>query len=658
MVLKSITVYNFRQFKGRQSLDFATDNASNVTVVMGTNGSGKTSFAQAFTWCLYGATDFKDTSVFCNAVEQAMSPNATETVEVILVLEHKGNQYTVQRRQRVRKEYNGRLKEDPADLFMGCKTTDGQTKRVENPLLRVKEILPKELSRYFFFDGERIDKMRTEIGKGKSKEFPEAVRSLLGLDAMKAAIDHLAKVIRKYDEACDPCGDAKIRGYVRKITELNARLDAIKQRLEKLGDDEERIDGRCKELRQRIAENKASEELAKQKEQLESIRDNLIRQRDGAVSQLFEKFNHYAMDFFAVKLAQDAMKVLKKADKLDKGIPDIHERTLDYLLDRGVCLCGCKLTKGNPACEEIEKIRDFIPPKAIGTMLDNFAGECKLRLRNAEPFFSETEHHYSIVRNHAKTFGDNEAHIKELVESLKGHEDVGHLQTDLSKLEHELSVLRITRDQLIHEQGSKETERDRQETERNELALKDKANRCIETFKAYAQEMHERLNRDYSKKETEIRKELEKTVNVIFQRIYKGGFSLSLDERYNITVNVIDRDGWHGDTEIETSTAQGISICFAFIAGVIELARKTGDGGNEDLTSEAYPLVMDAPLSSFDKTRIQTVCDELPRVAEQVIIFIKDTDGELAEKHLGKKVGKRYTFDKLNEFETVLREGK
>ena len=658
MLLKSIQVCNFRQFKGTQRLDFATDGKSNVTVVMGMNGSGKTSFAQAFTWCLYGATDFKDTSVFCKAAEQAMFPNETETVEVQLALEHKGNHYTIQRRQLVRKEYNGRMKENVAELFMTYKTPDGQTKRIENPLLRIKEILPKELSRYFFFDGERIDKMRAEIGRGKSKEFPEAVRSLLGLDAMKEAIDHLAKVVRKYDETCDPASDAKLRRYALNIAELNKRLETIAQQLEESGEEVESVEGRCKELSQRIAANKASEELTRQKERLEKLRADLIRERDGAVSQLLAKFNHSAMDFFAVRLAQDAMKVLKKADKLDKGIPDIHERTLDYLLKRGFCLCGCDLSKGSPACEEIEKIRDYIPPKSIGTVLDGFAKDCSASLKNAESFFAETEYHYSTVRDFEKKFGDTEEHIKELVENLKGREDVGQMQADLSRLEQRLSELRVRREQWSREQGNKETEKERQETERSELALKDKANRRIETFKAYAQEMHGRLNRDYSKKETEIRKELEKTVNAIFQRIYKGGFSLSLDERYNITINVIDREGWRGDTEVETSTAQGISVCFAFIAGVIELARKNGEGENGDLTSEAYPLVMDAPLSSFDKTRIQTVCDELPRVAEQVIIFIKDTDGELAEKHLGKKVGKRYTFDKLNEFETVLREGK
>src|SRR5665648_214698 len=47
----------------------------------------------------------------------------------------------------------------------------------------IKQILPKELSRYFFFDGERIGNMSKEIKKGKSQTFLLAVRGLLGLSA-------------------------------------------------------------------------------------------------------------------------------------------------------------------------------------------------------------------------------------------------------------------------------------------------------------------------------------------------------------------------------------------------------------------------------------------------------------------------------------------
>ena len=44
-------------------------------------------------------------------------------------------------------------------------------------------------------------------------------------------------------------------------------------------------------------------------------------------------------------------------------------------------------------------------------------------------------------------------------------------------------------------------------------------------------------------------------------------------------------------------------------------------------------------------------------VLNGVVIFIKDTDGDIANQYMENKVGAQYTFDKLNEFETTLKWG-
>ena len=50
MLLKSIKLVNFRQFIN-ESIDFAEGkDGKNVTIILGENGTGKTTFAQAFFW--------------------------------------------------------------------------------------------------------------------------------------------------------------------------------------------------------------------------------------------------------------------------------------------------------------------------------------------------------------------------------------------------------------------------------------------------------------------------------------------------------------------------------------------------------------------------------------------------------------------------------
>lgn len=661
MLLKSLKLKDFRQFKGEQSISFSTDLERNVTVIMGENGSGKTTLAQAFTWCLYGDTDFDDKSMLCKATSQNMLPNSEETVKVELALIHNNIDYLCIREQRYSKDANGLMRRPNQTVFkIAYKNADGQREYVKDmeTEMRMKEILPKELSKYFFFDGERIGNMSKEIRKGKSQEFAQAVRGLLGLSAFQAALDHIngrspkVSVIRSYNESYDSKSDSKIAQYTKEIENYEERLEKIEQRLSAIEDEESIANEKRVELEEEIRANAESETLAKQRDDINRKLRDLISTKASSEDSLLRTFASNAHSYFSKKLMNDALKQLSKADKIDKGIPDIHARTIEFLLKRKKCICGADIEFGNDAYKELNDLLAYIPPQSIGTMIGQFVRECELRCKNSDSLFDDVSTKYGFIREFEDTYADYQHQLQMINQKLENMKNVGELQVRLGKYQKALRDLSSEKATLNQQVGSLTTEKNRRETERNELTLKDDNNRKIEVYKAYAQYMYDTLKTLYSDKERETRTQLETTVNDIFKSIYNGGFSLSIDDKYNIQIIVNDYEGFN--EEVETSTAQSISVIFAFIAGVIKMARQSKNPENEMLVSEPYPLVMDAPLSAFDKTRIRTVCDALPNVAEQVIIFIKDTDGELAETYMGQKVGSRYEFDKKNEFETNL----
>ena len=110
MLLKKIVIENFRQFIGQQELVFSTEIDKNVTVIMGENGSGKTSLAQTFIWCLYGETDFIDKSLLNKIIAGRMTLDSKEEVRVDLYLTHNGTEYILTRKQDYRKDFKGILK--------------------------------------------------------------------------------------------------------------------------------------------------------------------------------------------------------------------------------------------------------------------------------------------------------------------------------------------------------------------------------------------------------------------------------------------------------------------------------------------------------------------------------------------------------------------
>ncbi|MBS3973997.1 MAG: AAA family ATPase, partial [Actinobacteria bacterium] len=109
MLLKSLKMINFRQFINEE-IDFAADSERNVTVIMGENGAGKTTISQAFSWCLYGDTDFDDKLMLNKIVASQMIPNEEKTVKVQLDLIHSGIEYTIITEQNYKKEFSNKLK--------------------------------------------------------------------------------------------------------------------------------------------------------------------------------------------------------------------------------------------------------------------------------------------------------------------------------------------------------------------------------------------------------------------------------------------------------------------------------------------------------------------------------------------------------------------
>lgn len=152
MLLKSIKLENFRQFRD-ESIDFAQGvDGKNVTIIIGENGTGKTTFAQAFFWCLYGETEFSDKIILNKKVAAEMVPGNEKNVKVTLKLQHGAVDYKLIREQTYRKDYSNNVKGDNTVFDIEIKDAGGNMSYIKKSQCEseVKAILPKELSRYFF----------------------------------------------------------------------------------------------------------------------------------------------------------------------------------------------------------------------------------------------------------------------------------------------------------------------------------------------------------------------------------------------------------------------------------------------------------------------------------------------------------------------------
>lgn len=662
MLLKSIRLENFRQFKDA-NINFADGgNGKNVTLIIGDNGTGKTTFAQAFLWCLYGETSFSDKILLNTHVARKMTPSNTEKVEVELVLNHGANEYRLIRSQDYHLDLNGRIRPDNSTFNIAKKGESGNTEWEPKTQCErvVNEILPKELSRYFFFDGERIEKMSKDISTGKKAEdFASAVKGLLGLNGMYSAIQHFnprrSGVISTYDSRYNAESSSKINQYTEEINKCNDRLNEIDEELESLDTQIEEASSTKIEKTTELKQYEEGKRIQEEKEHKETDIVNLETQRTMEIKQMVSTFNSQMELFFSLSLLSEAMEFLSEQDITGKDIPYINDKTINYLLSQKMCICGTQLSEGSVAYRTVKELLKYVPPQSVGTTVNDFKKNIKKIISADLTLAQETQQSSVNLSQIADDIDERRDDIRLLDDKLTGEEvqsKIRSISAIIRTCDETIKKAQIRRSDLDQEKGATKERYENLSKDRQNLSLQDEKNKKIEIYKAYALRIYSDLQQIYNDSETKIRKNLEDTINQIFKTIYEGGLTLKIDEKYHITVY---SEAYNDD--VETSTAQSISVIFAFITGIIKMAkenRKSSDAETNLLTSEPYPLVMDAPLSAFDKTRIKTVCEAIPAIAEQVVIFIKDTDGELAEKYMGDKIGCRHSFDKKDEFRTDL----
>ena len=164
MRLESVEISNYRQYKDI-FFDFCTKGSYDVHIIWGKNGMGKTNLLNAISWCLYGKEphlSIKDrakkkinTAVLMEAIDQKRDKCETK-VSVKISVDNK--QIIFEKRQEF-KAVRDPFEYKPVFVVTVIASTGNKvltdTESIEN---LVRQYLPEDISEYFFFDNEQLDK--------------------------------------------------------------------------------------------------------------------------------------------------------------------------------------------------------------------------------------------------------------------------------------------------------------------------------------------------------------------------------------------------------------------------------------------------------------------------------------------------------------------
>lgn len=646
MIINRLEMYNFRQYIGHQSVDFSTDPDKNVTVLIGINTSGKTTIVRAFEWCLYGKNGFEDPVLLNSDVRANMNVGDVQDTWVSVNFTHDNREYTLRRLFKYvcserKAESDGTVevslnKKPEEKLTLDYLQSDGQTKTPidrSNITESMDRVLPRDLSDYFFFGGERISSIanRTDLSK--------AVRGLMRLDVLENARDHLGKVLKSFQGSVDTSGDANaqrakdaIETYKIQLTQFEQDRTNADQQMQYWNDKE-------KEYSAELAKSDVEQvkKAKAERDRLGRTIDSEKQRLENAVKAMVDAFNTRPFVFFGMPALKKTMDLLESVKDGTECVPGMDQDSIDYLLKRGYCICGTHLDPNTLPYQRVMDERRKLPPEHIGAVVMNYRNKTEGYMAGSESFLTTLESRYKEIRTIQRTLGllqdDYDAQAGIIIDDT----DARAIEAKRKNAHAHYIEAKSDYDQATQSIGRCKENISNCEDTISKYAKNSKKNERIYRMIAYSEAVYEWLNRTYQEKESTVRSQLQQRVNDNFSRMYHGERSIIIDDKYRVRYS-----------DIKTEESDGLKAVksFAFIASLVSMAKDKILDDQEMQLGQVYPLVMDAPFSNVDEIHIDNICKILPQTANQVIMAVMQKDWRYAENDLASFVGRSYVIAK------------
>lgn len=637
MKLLSISLLNFRQFYGSQTIHFATDPNKNVTLFHAENGVGKTTLLNAILWCFYGQ---RGVTAKFNSKSDILSYQAVaekaNIAKVDVTFDHDGAMYTVTRRHTVSPGGKG------DEYVSAYAINDGNTEPLSAPEALINSVIPLEMAHHFFFDGEHAENFASS---GQFQQVGEAIRNMLGSTVADCAIDDLRWAAKQYGEdLANHADDEQIR---RKSAEVEqAKVLVEKSRAAKLAEAEKItiLNDQIAKIDEDLGNTQAAKTLQKRRNELESRLRTVQTSLSEAERETVRWIGRQALSVVATRLSKETLHFIDE-EKVKGKIPSpFNEELVTTLLSELKCLCGRPL---EPTSEWYANVQNLLRKAGNAEVQSRvirargFLGELKANRVSAPKDLERTQKTYAQAYQESRRIQQQLDEVSAQIENIdfagidskerarKGFQaQLIQTATDVGKYERDIKIY-----ENVIEKCTREQERLVASNSKATKLLKRKilAERALSLVKGLL-ESHE------SQAKAFIAREVNEILGVTARRNYQfeWGAGFAFDLTYASNGRTVPR-----------SSGENQLLSLAFIAALIKFCRSRSATQDDPLLIPGVvaPLVLDSPFGQLDSAYRVDTSRFIANMAEQIALFVSSSQGspDVLES-LSERVGKEYVL--------------
>jgi len=255
MFIESVELLNFRRFYGSHKVFFDFNDEKNVTIFSADNNSGKSTFVNALTWCLYGKElhDSKDRSEpLCNKIilkeaeENENNPTAKVKVSIkFYEFDESGNKkFSHVTRELISEKWGDADWIEQSSDTLIFEDSSGKIFEGGRADIKIKESIPKDMFRYFFFNGAS---MRNYFDYKSDFNLQESIGNISQLDLITEVGKKLKGVSEKLKKDRTNNKHDSSSDLAEKISDAQSKLMKYKENEKWLKSEQEKAYEKKKE---------------------------------------------------------------------------------------------------------------------------------------------------------------------------------------------------------------------------------------------------------------------------------------------------------------------------------------------------------------------------------------------------------------------------
>ncbi|MHA1882232.1 MAG: AAA family ATPase [Candidatus Thorarchaeota archaeon] len=655
MRIERVIIGNFGPFYKEHEIQFS-DKGYGIHIIRGNTGQGKTSIQRAILWCIYGqVVDRKNQPIPpTSLINRTAVKDDIYQFYVKLFFYHEDEFWSIHRKMQ------GKTHTDRSyNSGMGVQVVkEGEIQ--SNPEHVICRLIPPDVSRFYFFDGEMLSDYEELLEEDTSsmRKLRDSVERILGIPYLKIARDDVKEVNKKFEsERTKLLRRLKDKDYselASDLTQIIREIEEREKRIKKLEEDMNKLDVEISDKKRRQSSIKEIEKLVSERDGLENKirsintrKERLSDQLKTLTTNLYKSImNDIAVNIIK-KLESEHERVMKRYDTKQKLKGQLEELEKSKSVKK--CrVCGRELTP--EVLREIEQKREEIE------------FEIEELTEVPEPNLEFEKHAETLKRMVSQEINRSEFTTIEN-EMLKLDHDEATLKARLSQISEELAgsdieePSRLERDiqNACKEYGRLEQSiKGEEEKKRKDLEKKNELEQIIKSIpKEEIKHLEEKISMtsgihkifeyaidDYRNKK---RKEVEKKATDIFQRIIeKSSFlGLRINDNFGLSIET------NADTILNKAEWRS--------AGEEQVVALSLIGALNDCANISAPVFMDTPFGRLDTQHGRNVLSFLPEMSEQVVLLVTDREfrkedeevltgkikTDLTVSHLGEEEGSR-----------------